>query len=130
MRWVRLVSPDASGALVLAEQMPVQPRRPRRLRAGFGVKVHHSDNSRVRSGQERARIVRMTPAVKEDQMACVRPDDGAVALDGVYARGIRVMCENNLASVSGAKISAAEMSSELIRINKAVESHGCSAVAI
>jgi hypothetical protein len=72
----------------------------------------------------------MTPAVKEDQMACVRPDYGAVPLDGVYARGIRVMCENKLASVSGAVISAEQKSGERIGIDMAFESHRCSALDI
>jgi hypothetical protein len=74
--------------------------------------------------------MRMTPTFKEDQMAGLRPDDGAVPSNGIYARRIRVMCENKLASVSGAVISAEQKSGERVRINMEFESHRRSALDI
>jgi len=74
--------------------------------------------------------MRMTPTVKEDQMTGLRPDDGAVPSNGIYARRIRVMCENKLASASGGVISAEQKAGERIGINMEFESHRRSALDI
>ena len=79
-------------------KMAVQLRRAGRFRAGLGVEVHHRDYPHVRPGQQGTRVVRVLPAVKEDQVARMRPDDGAVPFHAVDVGRVRVMRENEFAA--------------------------------
>ena len=82
--------------LVVAEEMTIQVRRPGRFRAGIGVEVHDRDDAHVSLGPQGARVVRVGLSVKEDQLARLRPDDGAVLFQRLDANRLGIVARRRV----------------------------------
>ncbi len=74
--------------------------------------------------------MRVIPAVEEDQVSRVRPDDCAVPVDRIDVSRGRIMRENELATRAGALVGTEEKTGQRIRINMAFESHRGSALNV
>jgi GNAT superfamily N-acetyltransferase len=66
--------PPSTAPLPVTVEVTIELRRPRRLRERTGVVVHDRHDPDIRSGHQRTGVMRVEPAVEEDQVPGLRAE--------------------------------------------------------